>query len=59
VFTAKIVAINIPDDGVLVFNFKNGTERSVTWDNRSRRESWTDEMKAAARAKVLGGEENS
>lgn len=55
VFVAKIATINIPDDGVLVFVFRDGTEHTVTWENRSRRESWTDEMRAAARAKALGG----
>jgi DNA invertase Pin-like site-specific DNA recombinase len=47
-FKAVIAAITIPDDGVLVFAFKDSTERTVEWQHRSRRESWTDEMKAAA-----------
>ena len=55
VFTAKVAAITIPDDGVLVFAFKDGTEQTVTWENRSRRESWTDEMKQAAREQALRG----
>lgn len=52
IFQARIASIIIPDDGVLVFTFKDGTERTATWKNRSRRESWTDEMKAAARKKA-------
>lgn len=55
VFIAKVETINVPDDGVLVFHFKNGTEQTVHWENPSRRESWTDEMKQAARARALGG----
>ena len=58
IFNAKVDAISIPADGVLVFTFKNGTERTVAWEKRSRRESWTDEMKAAARVKSLGGVDN-
>ena len=55
VFTAKVAAITIPDDGILVFLFKDGTEQTVTWENRSRRESWTDEMRQTARERALGG----
>ena len=52
VFTEKVAAITIPADGILVFKFKDGTEKTVNWEHRSRRESWTDEMKQAARAKA-------
>ena len=55
VFTAKVASITIPDDGVLVFAFKDGSERTATWENRSRRESWTDEMKQTAREQALKG----
>ena len=57
-FTSKVTAIAVPDDGVLVFAFKDGSEQTVTWENRSRRESWTDEMKQAARERALGGADN-
>ena len=55
VFTAKVAAIAIPDEGILVFAFKDGSEQTLRWENRSRRESWTDEMKQAARAKASEG----
>lgn len=55
-FTAKVTAITVPDDGVLVFTFRDGTIRTLTWENRSRRESWTDEMKQAAREKASKGD---
>jgi len=58
VFTARVAGITVPDDGVLVFTFKDGSERTVTWENRSRRESWTDEMKQAARERTMGGADN-
>ena len=49
---SKITAISIPDDGLIRFKFKNGTEKLITWENPSRRESWTDEMKQKAREKA-------
>ena len=55
-FTAKVAAIMLPADGVLVFTFKDGTEKTIHWENRSRHESWTDEMKQAARKKALKGD---
>jgi len=55
VFTIKVDSITIPADGVLVFTFKDGTNKTINWENRSRRESWTDEMKKAAREKALEG----
>lgn len=54
-FRARVASITIPDDGVLAFTFKDGSQRIVTWENRSRRESWTDEMKQAARELALKG----
>jgi DNA invertase Pin-like site-specific DNA recombinase len=55
VCAAKVAAITVPDDGILVFSFKDGSERMVTWENRSRRESWTDEMRQTAREHALKG----
>jgi len=55
IFMAKVAAINVPDDGVLVFTCRNGTERTVTWEHRSRSDSWTDEMKAEAKKRARGG----
>lgn len=55
VLTAKVAAITIPADGVLLFTFKGGTEKMIYWEHRSRRESWTDEMRQAAREKALEG----
>jgi DNA invertase Pin-like site-specific DNA recombinase len=56
--TAKFAAITVPGDGVLAFAFKDGTERTLNWENRSRAMSWTDEMKQAARERALGGDDN-
>ncbi len=47
VFTIKVDSVTIPDDGVLVFKCKDGTDKTIHWENHSRREIWTDEMKQA------------
>ena len=52
-FLGKITAVRVEKDNILVFCFKDGTETVKRWQDRSRRESWTEEMKAAARQKEL------
>lgn len=59
VFSREIQSINVPEDGILEFEYQDGHSAMVTWENRSRRESWTDEMKAAASEKRKGGEANA
>jgi DNA invertase Pin-like site-specific DNA recombinase len=54
-FKAKVASITVPDDGVLVFNLHDDTQITVVWENRSRSESWTDEMRQAAREQALKG----
>ena len=49
----KITAIRAEKDNTLVFCFKDGSEIVKRWINRSRAESWTEEMKEAARQKAL------
>jgi len=41
-------------ENVLIFCFRYGSEVTRKWEDRSRAESWTDEMKEAASQKVLG-----
>jgi len=48
-FRETVSSIMVPDDGILVFTFHDGSERTITWENRSRRESWTPAMREAAR----------
>lgn len=57
-FRAKVAAIIVPDDGVLIFEFYDRTQMTVMWENPSRRESWTDDMKAAARERAKEGHAN-
>ena len=49
----KITAIRAEKDNTLVFCFKDGSETVNRWINRSRAESWTEEMKESARQKAL------
>lgn len=49
----RIQRIQIRDDNTLIFFFKDGSEVSRKWKDRSRSESWTDEMKETARRKTL------
>jgi site-specific DNA recombinase len=53
VFDTLIERIDVPEDNHLRFIFKDGRMIERTWADRSRRESWTDEMRAAARQKTL------
>ena len=50
---SKIKNIIVPEPHQLVFNMKDGTTITVLWQHRSRRESWTPEMREAARKKAL------
>ena len=52
-FSDKITAVRAEKDNVLVFLFKDGSEIVKRWKDRSRAESWTTEMKEAARQKEL------
>ena len=49
----KISFIEVPEKNVLVYHFKDGSEKRVEWQYRSRRESWTPEMKEKARQRTL------
>ena len=49
---SKITAVKVEKDNTLVFCFKDGTETVKRWQDRSRAESWTPEMRAAAAEKT-------
>jgi DNA invertase Pin-like site-specific DNA recombinase len=49
----KVERIDVMDDRTLLFIMKDGIEKTLTWQHRSRRESWTTEMREAARQKSL------
>ena len=48
----KITAVRVEKDNTLVFRFPDGTEAVKRWLDRSRAESWTPEMRAAAAEKT-------
>ena len=48
-FKNRISEIRIPGDNRLVFVFYGGKTEERTWQDRSRRESWTDEKRLQAR----------
>ncbi len=48
----KLTKIMASNQFTLTFIFKDGTEKKVEWKHRSRRESWTPEMKAKAREQM-------
>ena len=48
-FHDKITAIRAEGNNTLVFLFKDGTQTVKRWSDRSRAESWTPEMRDAAR----------
>ena len=48
-----LTAIRVENGNRLVFCFKDGSESVKRWQDRSRAESWTDEMKETARRRAL------
>lgn len=52
-FRKRVSRIEVTGANTLKFVFVNGTIREAVWKVRSRSESWTDEMKQAAREKSL------
>lgn len=47
IFESQIAKILVPTPNELTFIFADGREISTNWQDRSRSESWTDEMKKA------------
>ena len=52
-FKTRVKQILVPEQGTIIFCLKNGEEIKTTWQNRSRSESWTAEMKQNARERNL------
>lgn len=51
--TAQIKEIQVPGHNRLIYVFHDGHTEEVTWQHKSRKESWTEEMKQKAREKTL------
>lgn len=50
---ANISEIQVPGSSRLVYVFRDGRTQEIAWQNPSRRESWTEEMKQKARKDAL------
>ena len=50
--TGKITAVRAENGNQLVFCFRDGTESVKRWQDRSRADSWTEEMRAVAAEKT-------
>ena len=50
---SSISEIWVPEHNLLMYVFRDGHTEEVAWQNPSRRESWSDEMKQAARERQL------
>lgn len=48
-FEKEIAEILVPEPGKLIFVFRDGHTIEKLWQHKSRSESWTDEMREAAR----------
>lgn len=46
VFASQVEKIDIPEHGIMVFRFKDGTSLRQEWVNTSKLESWTDERRS-------------
>jgi len=52
-FEEQIAKIIVPGPNKLTYVFKDGRTEERSWDDRSRAESWTEEMRQNARQKTL------
>lgn len=53
IIAERIVRIEVPGHNVLKYVLKDGSQTEIHWKHRSRSESWTPEMRQAAREKAL------
>ena len=48
VFSDRVSQMRVTGPNEIMFCFSDGHTETLTWKDRSRRESWTEEMKKAA-----------
>lgn len=53
IFREKVKEIIIPEANKVRIILRNGKEKEYSWQDRSRSESWTAEMRAKATRKTL------
>jgi len=49
IFAERVAEIQVPDNNRLLFIFRDGSKVEKVWQDRSRRDSWDDAMRQAAR----------
>lgn len=47
-FSRRVQQIRVPENGALIFAFHNGTTTQLSWENPSRRHSWTEAARQRA-----------
>ena len=47
-FNERIELITVPEHGVLTFHFTDSTEKTLSWENTLKKESWTEEARQRA-----------
>lgn len=52
-FKNKVSKITVCKGNILTFHLVDGAEKTYVWKDRSRSESWTDEMREKARQKAM------
>lgn len=52
-FTEQIANIRVPENNRLLFIFHDGRKVEQTWQDKSRRDSWSDEMRQKARERQI------
>ena len=57
-FSDRVVDIQVCANNTLVYRFNDGTEAEKHWKDRSRSQSWTEEMKAEASRSALERRQN-
>ena len=50
VFTLRVKCIDVPDKGILIFHFNDGTEKTVHWKSTAPRDFWTEDYKKSIRS---------
>jgi site-specific DNA recombinase len=53
IFAERITEIQVPENNRLLFIFRDGRRVEKTWRDKSRRDSWNDAMRQAARERQL------
>lgn len=52
-FKKRVASMTAHDGNVVTLHFRDGSSKDIVWKDRSRRDSWTPEMKERARQRAL------